>query len=121
MSREQPAGVPAGTPPTGAPPTGASTTSPTVGLIGLGLLGAALAERWLRAGWSVVGFDISAERRREFAEHGGRAVSSPRDVTDQSPVCFLSLPDSEIASDVLRQVAGSRAGKLVIDTTPGSP
>ena len=42
----------------------------TVGIIGLGIMGGAFAKNLARAGWRVVGYDISAARRREAARAG---------------------------------------------------
>ena len=42
----------------------------TVGIIGLGIMGGAFAKNLSRAGWRVVGYDISAARRREAARAG---------------------------------------------------
>ena len=43
-------------------------------LVGLGLLGSALAERFLRAGLTVRGFDVNAERGRWLAGQGGYGI-----------------------------------------------
>ena len=45
----------------------AGRTKGTVGVIGLGIMGGAFAKNLARAGWRVVGYDISAARRREAA------------------------------------------------------
>ena len=37
----------------------------TVGVIGLGIMGGAFARNLAAAGWRVVGYDISAARRRD--------------------------------------------------------
>ena len=42
----------------------------TVGVIGLGIMGGAFAKNLAAAGWRVVGYDISAARRREAARAG---------------------------------------------------
>ena len=47
-----------------------------VGLVGLGLIGSVLARRLMAAGFDVVGYDIDAARRSQFAAAGGRAADS---------------------------------------------
>lgn len=49
---------------------------PRVAVIGLGSMGLGMAHSLLRAGMSVVGTDISAERRALFAEAGGTVADS---------------------------------------------
>lgn len=93
-----------------------------IGLIGIGLVGTALAERWLAAGWSVVGSDLSDERRTEFAQRGGHAVASAREVVSAASVIVLSLPDSTVVERVLNEVRDQlTAGAVIIDTTTGDP
>jgi putative dehydrogenase len=41
-----------------------------VGIIGLGIMGGAFAKNLAQAGWRVIGYDISAARRREAARAG---------------------------------------------------
>lgn len=97
-------------------------TSPcTVGLVGLGLLGSALVARWRDAGWEVVGFDVHPDRRAEFSRAGGKLADSAADVAVQSPVLFLSLPNSDIVAEVLGQIGDAVRGKLLIDTSTGAP
>lgn len=92
-----------------------------VGVVGLGLLGGAIAERLLQAGLAVVGFDLQAERRGEFAERA-RVVESAREVFATCPRVLLSLPTSEVVETVVNEVAPAmRPGQILIDTTTGSP
>ena len=46
-----------------------------IGLIGLGLMGSAIAERLLAVGFTVVGWDISAEARKRFTKLGGQSAT----------------------------------------------
>jgi 3-hydroxyisobutyrate dehydrogenase-like beta-hydroxyacid dehydrogenase len=95
---------------------------PSVGLIGLGLLGSAIAERLLRAGYSVVGFDISPPQREALGKSGGCVAESAGGVAGQCKTLLLSLPDSVVVEHVLDEVLPVlRAGHLVVDTTTGDP
>ena len=49
----------------------------TVGVIGLGIMGGAFAKNLAAAGWRVVGYDISAARRRE-AQRAGVEIAEQR-------------------------------------------
>ena len=42
----------------------------TVGVVGLGIMGGAFARNLTKAGWRVIGYDVSAARRREAARAG---------------------------------------------------
>ena len=71
----------------------AKKTKGTVGVIGLGIMGGAFAKNLAKAGWRVVGYDISAARRREAAarrrrDRRERHRRSPKQV----PVILTSLP-----------------------------
>ena len=57
---------------------GRKKTKGTVGVIGLGIMGGAFAKNLARAGWRVVGYDISAARRREAARAGVEIASERR-------------------------------------------
>ena len=59
---------------------GARRARGAVGVIGLGIMGGAFAKNLAKAGWRVVGFDISAARRREAirASTTRRFISVPR-------------------------------------------
>jgi 3-hydroxyisobutyrate dehydrogenase-like beta-hydroxyacid dehydrogenase len=93
-----------------------------LGMVGLGLLGTAIAHRLLRAGFEVVGYDLSADCREALAKVGGRAAHDALEVARQCDTLVLSLPDSVVVSAVIDQIGPQwRGGMLVIDTTTGDP
>jgi 3-hydroxyisobutyrate dehydrogenase-like beta-hydroxyacid dehydrogenase len=92
-----------------------------VGVIGLGLMGSALASRLLAGGLRVVGFDVREECRQELVAHGGDPVASAREVFVACRAVVLSLPNSDVVSDVLNAAGDAVAGVTVIDTTTGDP
>ena len=49
----------------------------TVGVIGLGIMGGAFAQNLAAAGWRVIGYDISAARRREARPPASRSRTAP--------------------------------------------
>jgi len=92
-----------------------------VGVIGLGLLGGAIAERLISAGFCVHGFDLRPDCRAAFAETGGVAVESARDVA-ACPRIVLSLPEATVSELVVQEMQGElQPGSLIIDTTTGHP
>lgn len=93
-----------------------------VGLIGIGLAGGALAERWLSRDWTVVGYDPCAERREFLTSHGGVPVDSEAEVVRRCRQIVLSLPNSDIAAEVVGKVLPVMApGTYLIDATTGDP
>jgi 3-hydroxyisobutyrate dehydrogenase-like beta-hydroxyacid dehydrogenase len=58
----------------------AKKTKGTVGIVGLGIMGGAFAKNLAAAGWRVIGYDISAARRREAARAGVEVGISAADV-----------------------------------------
>ena len=94
----------------------------TVGMIGLGLLGSALAHRLLAAGYGVLGYDLSAERRDELIAAGGRAADAAVDVARACDQVVLSLPDADVVASIIAQLQPAlRGGQLIVDTTTGDP
>ena len=95
---------------------------PVVGVIGLGLLGTALAERLLGAGFSVLGYDVDADRGQALHRLGGQAAGDPQELCQRCNFILLSLPTSDVAASVAEQLADAlHAGTTIVDTTTGDP
>jgi 3-hydroxyisobutyrate dehydrogenase-like beta-hydroxyacid dehydrogenase len=92
-----------------------------IGLIGLGLMGSALAERFRAAGLRVIGFDLREDARSRLLEIGGEAVASVSGVFSGARVVVISLPNSEVVAEVIRDAGESLLGATIIDTTTGDP
>lgn len=86
----------------------------TVGVIGLGIMGGAFAKNLAAAGWRVVGFDISAARRKEAQRAGVEIASSAVDVAQKVPTILTSLPKPQALMDTARAIAGAKLKRLVI-------
>ena len=99
-----------------------TSTGPVLGLIGIGLMGKAMTERLLRAGATVIGWDLSSERRAEFAASGGTCAADAVEILTTCERVLLSLPTHEIVQSVLRSAdhVHSRA-QFIIDTSTGDP
>lgn len=93
-----------------------------IGLIGLGLMGSAIATRLRAAGFSVIGWDISAPARTHFRRLGGQPATSANEVFTRCDRVLLSLPDSRITRALLRAAAPTlHYGHIIADTTTGDP
>lgn len=94
-----------------------------VGLIGVGLLGTAIAERLLAEGHSVLGFDLNPERLSALKALGGAPASSVQHVLNECSEVILSLPESHVVRSLTDELEPELLahGKLIIDTTTGSP
>lgn len=83
----------------------------SIGLIGVGLLGSAIADRLGSKGRAVFGYDIDETKS---------LAASPQEVFDRCDAVILSLPTSNIASDVIRATK-LESHHTIIDTTTGQP
>lgn len=96
-----------------------------IGLVGLGLVGTAIAERLLVGDFEVFGFDIDSARCKHFKQLGGKTTSSSAEVAQAAKRVVLSLPDTDIARQVVEGPAGileaKTLPKYIIDTTTGDP
>ena len=90
----------------------------TTAVVGLGIMGSAIARHLLDAGCEVLGYDVDDARVRQFESDGGTALSSAREAAERADVVVTSLPGSQAALDVCRELAaGARAGLIVVETS----
>ena len=97
---------------------------PRIGYIGLGVMGGALAKRLLREHKLTV-FDLSPERRAEFAALGANVVGSPAEVGAASDIVLTCLPTSAQVRQVIfgdndGLIRGLKAGGIIADQTSGA-
>ena len=81
----------------------------TVGVIGLGIMGGSFARNLAKAGWRVVGFDLSAAARRQAQAAGVEIVKSAAEVAAKVPVVLTSLPKPQALMAVAREIAARQA------------
>ncbi len=86
----------------------------TVGIIGLGIMGGAFARNLAHAGWRVVGYDISAARRREAARAGVKIARNAAELAAQVPVILTSLPKPQALMDSVRKIATARLPRKLL-------
>ena len=86
----------------------------TVGVIGLGIMGGSFAKNLAAAGWRVIGFDISAARRREAQRAGVEIATSTAEVAGKAPTVLTSLPKAQALMDTAREIAAAKLKRKVI-------
>src|SRR5450631_236313 len=86
----------------------------TVGIIGLGIMSGAFAKNLAAAGWRVVGYDISAARRRVAKRTGVEIASSAADVAAKAPTLLTSLPKPQALMNTVRKIAAAKLKRSVI-------
>jgi 3-hydroxyisobutyrate dehydrogenase-like beta-hydroxyacid dehydrogenase len=85
-----------------------------VGIIGLGIMGGAFAKNLARAGWRVVGYDISAARRREAARAGVEIARDAAAVAAAAPTVLTSLPTPQALMDTVRAIAAAKLPRKLL-------
>jgi L-threonate 2-dehydrogenase len=86
----------------------------TVGVIGLGIMGGAFARNLSQAGWRVVGFDISAARRRDASRAGVHIAKNAVDLARKVPVILTSLPKPQALGAATRAIAAAKLPRRVM-------
>jgi L-threonate 2-dehydrogenase len=90
----------------------------TTAVVGLGIMGSAIAQHLLDAGCEVLGYDVDDARVRQLETSGGTALTSVRKAAERADVVLTSLPGSQAALDVCRELAaGAREGLVVAETS----
>jgi putative dehydrogenase len=86
----------------------------TVGIIGLGIMGGAFAKNLVQAGWRVIGYDISAARRREAARAGVEIARNAAELAAKVPTILTSLPKPQALIDSVRKIAAVKLKRLLL-------
>jgi 2-hydroxy-3-oxopropionate reductase len=96
-----------------------------IGFVGLGLMGSRMTKNLLSAGFSVVGHDLDQDKVNALVKIGGRKVDSPDRIPALVDVVMLSLPNSSVVNEVVRDslklFETGRKGLILIDTTTADP
>lgn len=96
-----------------------------IGFVGVGLMGGWLARHLLSAGFSVTAHDIDPVKVKAIVQAGGEKASSPDQIAAQVDVIIMSLPNSKIVNDVvknsLKLFDTGRKGLIVLDATTADP
>jgi 3-hydroxyisobutyrate dehydrogenase-like beta-hydroxyacid dehydrogenase len=86
----------------------------TIGVVGLGIMGGAFAKNLAAAGWRVIGYDISAARRREASRAGVEITRSAVEVAAAAPTILTSLPKPQALMDTARKIAAAKLPRRVL-------
>ncbi|WP_214413034.1 NAD(P)-dependent oxidoreductase [Sphaerisporangium fuscum] len=92
-----------------------------VAVIGLGSMGSALAAALLDSGHPTTVWNRSAEKAAPLAARGARAAASLEEALAAAPVVLACVLDYDVLRALLTPVAGSLAGKVLVNLTSGSP
>lgn len=96
-----------------------------IGFIGLGTMGKWMAFNLVKAGFPLKFFARKKPVIEETTRQGGRFVSSPRELVQQTDWVFLCLPDTETVEEVLfggEGMAGAlKPGQILIDCSTIHP
>ena len=77
-------------------------------------MGGAFARNLAAAGWRVVGYDISAARRREAQRAGVTIAKNAADVAAQVPTILTSLPHPRALMATARKIAAAKLPRKVL-------
>lgn len=92
-----------------------------IGMLGLGIMGSAMSANLHRAGFNVVGFDVSADRLEAFAKAGGEVAISPRQVAEKADIIISVLPSvralDEVVSGPNGILAAARTGLILVEAS----
>ncbi len=100
-----------------------------IGLIGLGNMGVPMGACLLRAGYQVLGYDVSAANAERFAaQNGACRAGSIEDVGGACSIIILMLPDGKVVREVALGDEGKGGlasacakGAVIIDMSSSAP
>jgi putative dehydrogenase len=97
-----------------------SHTTP-VGVIGLGLMGEVYTRRLIAAGFTVIGFDVDAEKTKRIVQLGARAGSLADIARDCQPIVLAVFNTDQVEDVVQQTLVQAAAGKIVMCTSTCDP
>jgi 3-hydroxyisobutyrate dehydrogenase-like beta-hydroxyacid dehydrogenase len=77
-------------------------------------MGGAFAGNLAKAGWRVVGYDVSAARRREARAEGVEIAANAAEVAAQVPTVLTSLPKPQALMEVAREIVAAKLRRKLI-------
>lgn len=100
----------------------AITPPARIAVIGLGNMGRPMSACLARAGYNVIGFDIAADARADYAAMGGTAAASASDAVAGAAAVITLLGDGKIVRAAIEGVKAYLApGTVVIDMSSSAP
>jgi len=98
----------------GRPAKAAKGSKGTVGVVGLGIMGGAFARLLKKAGWRVVGYDISAARRLAAKDRGITILRNATEVAKQAAVLLTSLPSPKALESVVHELVTAKLPPITL-------
>jgi putative dehydrogenase len=92
----------------------ASGKKGVVGIVGLGIMGGSFAENLVKAGWHVIGYDVSPARRGAMARAGVEIAADAVDVARKAHTIITSLPKPSALVETARAIAKAKLPHRVI-------
>ncbi len=92
-----------------------------VGVIGVGLMGEVYVRRLVAAGFSVVGFDVNAERNAGLAAWGARAGSLAEIARGCDPIVVAVFNTEQVEDVIERALVAAASGRIVLVTSTCDP
>jgi 3-hydroxyisobutyrate dehydrogenase-like beta-hydroxyacid dehydrogenase len=92
-----------------------------VGLVGIGLMGEVYARRLQAAGFSIIGFDINAEKSARLDGIGGRSGSLAEIAEKCKPIVIAVFNTDQVEDVVERHLLPAASGKIVLCTSTCDP
>ena len=92
-----------------------------VGIIGVGLMGEVYVRRLVAAGFSVVGFDVNAERNAQLAAWGARAGSLAEIARSCDPIVIAVFNTEQVEDVIERALVPAASGRIVLVTSTCDP
>ncbi|MEH0759139.1 NAD(P)-dependent oxidoreductase [Vibrio sp. 16] len=94
-------------------------TKPTIGFIGLGLMGGNMVENLQKRGYQLNVMDLNKDAVAVCVERGAKAVSTGKELAENSDIVMLCLTTSAVVEKVVYGdegiLAGMSEGKTLID------
>ena len=86
----------------------------TAGVVGLGIMGGAFARHLAKAGWRVIGYDISAKQRRAASRAGVTIAASVADLAKAAPIIITSLPSPAALEATVAAIVAAKAPRRIV-------
>jgi len=86
----------------------------TIGVIGLGIMGGSFSRNLVKAGWRVIGYDVSADRRKELAKAGVEIAKDTAAVAAAVPIIITSLPKPEALIATSKEINAAKTPPRIV-------
>jgi L-threonate 2-dehydrogenase len=93
-----------------------TNNSTHVGIIGLGIMGSAIASNLVKAGFTVEGYDPSAEQQKLLAKAGVKISKTVEELASHNSIILMSIPSVPVLESSVQAIAkNSIKGTIVAE------